>query len=133
MSRSTGFFMMRTPLGARDGSEVEMTALVDSQQLGGHALVFLPKYVAVLNNIKAKYPAIKRIELSTFPRAPGDKPCAVSMPFIEKSTTFGSSTQPMPPAARTLAPDEIADVVAWMLSRRPEFPGQPYSSTSLGP
>jgi hypothetical protein len=42
---------------------------------------WIPQLVAVVNNIKAKYPAIKRIELSTFPRAPGDKPCAVSMPF----------------------------------------------------
>jgi mono/diheme cytochrome c family protein len=32
-----------------------------------------------------------------------------------------------------LSSQQIADVVAWMLSRRPEFPGQPYSSTSLGP
>jgi hypothetical protein len=42
---------------------------------------WVPQLVAVVNNIKAKFPAIKRIELSTFPRAPGDKPCAVSMPF----------------------------------------------------
>jgi hypothetical protein len=42
---------------------------------------WVPQLVAVVNNIKAKFPAIKRIELSTFPRAPGDKPCPVSMPF----------------------------------------------------
>ncbi len=32
-----------------------------------------------------------------------------------------------------LSSQQIADVVAWMLSRRPEFPGQPYSSTSPAP
>ena len=42
---------------------------------------WIPPLVAVVKNIKAKYPAIKRIELSTFPRAPGGKPCPASMPF----------------------------------------------------
>jgi cytochrome c oxidase cbb3-type subunit 3 len=32
-----------------------------------------------------------------------------------------------------LSSQQIADVVAWMLSHRPEFPGQPYSPTSLAP
>jgi cytochrome c oxidase cbb3-type subunit 3/ubiquinol-cytochrome c reductase cytochrome c subunit len=32
-----------------------------------------------------------------------------------------------------LSSQQIADVVAWMLSRRPAFPGQPYSSTSPVP
>ncbi len=36
---------------------------------------FLPKYLAVLNNIKAKYPSAKRIDLMTYTRAPGDTEC----------------------------------------------------------
>jgi cytochrome c oxidase cbb3-type subunit 3/ubiquinol-cytochrome c reductase cytochrome c subunit len=32
-----------------------------------------------------------------------------------------------------LSSQQVADVVAWMVSHRPEFPGQPYSSTSPAP
>jgi cytochrome c oxidase cbb3-type subunit III len=32
-----------------------------------------------------------------------------------------------------LASQQVADVVAWMLSHRPEFPGQPYSPTPPAP
>jgi hypothetical protein len=36
---------------------------------------FLPAYVAVVNNIKTKYPSVKRIDLMTYGRAPGNKQC----------------------------------------------------------
>jgi hypothetical protein len=34
-----------------------------------------------VKTFKAKNPNLKRLELSTFVRAPGDKPCPASMPF----------------------------------------------------
>jgi hypothetical protein len=37
--------------------------------------LFLPKYIAVLNNIKAKYPSVKRLDVMTYTRAPGNKEC----------------------------------------------------------
>ena len=37
---------------------------------------FLPAYVAVVNNIKTKYPSVKRIDLITYGRAPGNMECA---------------------------------------------------------
>ncbi len=36
---------------------------------------FLPAYVAVVNNIKTKYPSVKRIDLITYARAPGNEEC----------------------------------------------------------
>jgi len=36
---------------------------------------FLPKYLAVLNNIKEKYPSAKRIDLMTYTRAPNNMEC----------------------------------------------------------
>jgi hypothetical protein len=36
---------------------------------------FLPEYVKVVNNIKTKFPSVKRIDLMTLARAPGDKEC----------------------------------------------------------
>ena len=36
---------------------------------------FLPAYVAVVNNIKTKYPSVKRIDLITYGRAPGNVEC----------------------------------------------------------
>ncbi|HVY31478.1 MAG TPA: hypothetical protein VHB79_33220 [Polyangiaceae bacterium] len=36
---------------------------------------FLPAYIAVVNNIKAKYPSVKRIDLITYGRAPGNVEC----------------------------------------------------------
>jgi hypothetical protein len=37
--------------------------------------LFLPKYIAVLNNIKAKYPSVERIDVMTYTRGPGNKEC----------------------------------------------------------
>jgi hypothetical protein len=37
--------------------------------------LFLPKYVAVLNNIKTKYPTVKRVDVMTYTRAPGNEEC----------------------------------------------------------
>ena len=37
--------------------------------------LFLPKYVAVLNNVKAKYPSVKRLDVMTYTRGPGNKEC----------------------------------------------------------
>jgi hypothetical protein len=37
---------------------------------------FLPAYIAVINNIKTKYPSVKRVDLMTYERAPGDMECA---------------------------------------------------------
>jgi hypothetical protein len=36
---------------------------------------FLPEYVKVVDNIKTKFPSVKRIDLMTLARAPGDKEC----------------------------------------------------------
>jgi hypothetical protein len=36
---------------------------------------FLPAYVAVIDNIKTKYPSVKRIDLITYGRAPGNVEC----------------------------------------------------------
>lgn len=36
---------------------------------------FLPAYVAVIDNIKTKYPSVKRVDLITYGRAPGNKEC----------------------------------------------------------
>lgn len=36
---------------------------------------FLPEYVKVVNNIKTKFPSVKRIDLMTLARAPGNKEC----------------------------------------------------------
>ena len=36
---------------------------------------FLPKYLAVLNNIKTKYPTVKHVDVMTYTRGPGDKEC----------------------------------------------------------
>jgi mono/diheme cytochrome c family protein len=32
---------------------------------------------------------------------------------------------------RPMSPQEVSDVVAWLSSQRPKFPGQPYSNTSI--
>jgi hypothetical protein len=37
--------------------------------------LFLPKYVAVLNNVKAKYPTVKRLDVMTYTRGPGNVEC----------------------------------------------------------
>jgi len=37
--------------------------------------LFLPKYIAVLNNIKAKYPSVKRLDVMTYTRAPMNQEC----------------------------------------------------------
>jgi hypothetical protein len=37
--------------------------------------LFLPKYVAVLNNIKSKYPTVKRMDVMTYTRGPGNSEC----------------------------------------------------------
>ena len=42
---------------------------------------WLPHLTAVVNNMKAKYPALKRVELGTFVRAPGNKPCPPNNPY----------------------------------------------------
>ncbi len=34
---------------------------------------------------------------------------------------------------RPMSPQEISDVVAWLSSRRPKFPGQPYATASINP
>jgi len=36
---------------------------------------FLPAYLAFVNNVKTKYPSVKRIDLMTYGRAPGNKQC----------------------------------------------------------
>ena len=36
---------------------------------------FLPKYLAVISNIKTKYPSVKRIDLMTYTRGPNNKEC----------------------------------------------------------
>jgi hypothetical protein len=36
---------------------------------------FLPAYLAVIDNIKTKYPSVKRIDLITYGRAPGNQEC----------------------------------------------------------
>src|SRR5256885_10638246 len=36
---------------------------------------FVPRYAAVIANIKARYPSVKRIDLMTLVRAPGNMPC----------------------------------------------------------
>jgi hypothetical protein len=36
---------------------------------------FLPAYVAVINNIKTKYPSVKRVDLMTYARGPGNLEC----------------------------------------------------------
>ncbi|HEY0710851.1 MAG TPA: hypothetical protein VGG33_28865 [Polyangia bacterium] len=36
---------------------------------------FIPAYVAFVNNIKTKYPTVKRIDLMTYGRAPGNMEC----------------------------------------------------------
>ena len=36
---------------------------------------FLPQYVSVINIIKTKFPSVKRVDLMTLARAPGDKEC----------------------------------------------------------
>jgi hypothetical protein len=36
---------------------------------------FLPQYVSVINIIKMKFPSVKRVDLMTLARAPGDKEC----------------------------------------------------------
>jgi hypothetical protein len=44
---------------------------------GGSTTVaqFLPQYEAVINNIKTKFPSVKRIDLMTMARAPGNLEC----------------------------------------------------------
>jgi len=37
--------------------------------------LFLPKYVAVLNNIKAKYATVRHLDVMTYTRAPGNMEC----------------------------------------------------------
>lgn len=37
---------------------------------------FVPAYINVIKNIKTKYPSVKRIDLMTYGRAPGNKECA---------------------------------------------------------
>ena len=37
--------------------------------------LFLPKYIAVLNNIKVKFPSVKRLDVMTYTRGPGNKEC----------------------------------------------------------
>ena len=39
------------------------------------AAQFLPEYEAVINNIKTKFPSVKRIDLMTLARAPGNMEC----------------------------------------------------------
>jgi hypothetical protein len=36
---------------------------------------FLPKYVAVLNNVRTKYPSVRRVDVMTYTRAPGNVEC----------------------------------------------------------
>jgi hypothetical protein len=36
---------------------------------------FLPDYVAVVDNIKAKYPSVKRVDVMTYTRAPNNEEC----------------------------------------------------------
>jgi hypothetical protein len=36
---------------------------------------FVPRYLAVIENVKSKYPAVRRIDLMTYVRAPGNMPC----------------------------------------------------------
>jgi hypothetical protein len=42
---------------------------------------FLPKYLAVIDNIKARFAAVKRIELQTHVRAPGNVACPGALDF----------------------------------------------------
>jgi len=37
--------------------------------------LFLPKYLAVINNIKTKYPTVKHVDVMTYTRGPGNKEC----------------------------------------------------------
>jgi hypothetical protein len=39
---------------------------------------FLPKYLAVIDNIKARYPSARRIDLITYTRAPGNVECTAA-------------------------------------------------------
>jgi hypothetical protein len=37
--------------------------------------LFLPKYIAVLDNVKAKYPTVEHMDVMTYTRGPGNKEC----------------------------------------------------------
>jgi hypothetical protein len=37
--------------------------------------LFLPKYIAVLNNVKAAFPSVTRMDVMTYTRGPGNKEC----------------------------------------------------------
>lgn len=56
----------------------------------------------------------------------------VSEPALRSAVIFGRPDLGMPDwrsyaAGRAMADQEIADVVAWLVSQRPRFPGQPYA------
>lgn len=41
--------------------------------------LFLPKYVAVWNNIQAKYPTVRHLDVMTYTRGPGNQECVNAM------------------------------------------------------
>ena len=41
----------------------------------GTVELFLPKYIAVLANIRAKYPTVRHLDVMTYTRAPGNEEC----------------------------------------------------------
>jgi hypothetical protein len=64
---------------------------------------WVPPLTAVVKNLKAKYPGVKRIELGTFVRAPGNKPC------------------PQAPAKRSTIAQAEDDAIAMVAAANPDL------------
>jgi hypothetical protein len=64
---------------------------------------WVPPLTAVVKNLKMKYPGVKRIELGTFVRAPGNKPC------------------PQAPAKRSTIAQAEDDAIAMVAAANPDL------------
>jgi hypothetical protein len=90
---------------------------------------WLPPLAATAKNLQAKYPSARRIELATFVRAPGNKPCPQGAP--PRSTIVAAEDQAIEMVAAT-NPQLIRISPRFEAKACSEFSGNPPHPTAAG-
>jgi hypothetical protein len=90
---------------------------------------WLPNLQAVVKNLQAKYPGVKRIELGTYVRAPGNKPCPQGPPY--RSTISEAEDQAIAMVAAA-NPELVRASPKFEAKTCSEFSGNPPHPSSAG-
>jgi hypothetical protein len=89
----------------------------------------VPPLTAVVKNLEAKYPGVKRIELGTFVRAPGNKPCPQAAP---KRSTIAQAEDDAIAMVAAANPDLVRVHPRFEAKTGSEFSGNPPHPSAAG-